>query len=153
AAMPLSPRPTNVGTYETEIQNRRADFESKHDALKALAAAPPVGLDALIDAIETLLVTGPDPLADFDNQAFDVPALGGTSQRLRDGALARIKPLIDTLNKRLASVDAALAKADAAANLAAEIPALQDAGTALLGADMKLIPELEFGTQQSAELA
>lgn len=152
-AMPLSPRPANVGTYETEVQNRRAAFEAKHDALKALAAAPPAGLDALIDAIETLLVTGPDPLARFDNQAFDLAALRAASQRLRDGVLARIQPLIATIDKRDAQVGAALTKANAAVDPAAEVAALQEAGTALLGADLKLIPEIEFGPQQSADLA
>ncbi|MER2552475.1 MAG: hypothetical protein ABTQ28_04325 [Thauera sp.] len=152
-AKPLSPRPTNVGDYETEVQNRRAAFEAKYDALKALAAAPPAGLDELLDAIESLLVTGPNPMARFDNQVFDLAVLRAASQRLRDGVLARIPPLITTIDKRDAQVGAALTKANAAVTPAAEVAALQEAGTALLGADLKLIPEVAFGPQQSADMA
>src|SRR5262249_1185489 len=57
------------------------------------------------------------------------------------------------IDKRDAQVGAALTKANAAVNPADEVAALQEAGTALLGADMKLIPEIEFGPQQSADLA
>src|SRR5262245_56904226 len=80
-------------------------------------------------------------------------ALRGARQRLRDGALERITPLVGAIGKRVAKVEAAIAKAAAAVDPADEVSALQDAAKALLGDDVTLVPELSFAPAQSADLA
>jgi len=66
---------------------------------------------------------------------------------------ARLTALLKELEKRAKAADAALAAHDATSDPIAGVTALQQAGSALLGEEVRLIPEITFSAERATELA
>ena len=145
AATPTTPPPASLAAYETGLTGRTTAFDGKLAQLVALRDNLPAGLDALLTSMETLVTQAP-PLSRFDTEPLDPGPHRLAAGRLSDALLSRITPLIDDIDKRAKAVDAALG-ADP------DVEQLQRAGSALLGDDVKLIPEISFAAAQRADLS
>jgi hypothetical protein len=141
-----------VGTFETIVQTKVAAFDAKLAALKSLIDLPPPGLGGLLSRVEQFINQNPS-FDRFDHQAFDLDAHRRAAVRITDGLQARMKPLIAEIDRRVAAVDDALRAYAAAPDAPSEVSSLQRAGTALLGDDVKLIPEIAFAPGQQGSLS
>ncbi len=152
AAMPLSPRPTTAADYEAALTaanppGRQQVFDAKLQQLKAILATADPRLAPLLAAVQ-----GELPLSSFDNTPFAIDDVARDIDLFKKDIQARIGKLKTEVERRLKISKEQLDLHDAAATPLARVNALQKAGNALLGEDLKLIPEFTFGALQAAEL-
>jgi hypothetical protein len=152
AALPVSPRPPTPHDYETALhgpanpQARRRLFANKLEALEAVSQSSASGLAALLAAFQAQL-----PLDAFDLTAVSVDETAQEISACKSDLQARIGKLKDEIDKRLAIARSSLTAHDQANSSAVRVATLQTAGSALLGDDVKLIPEFTLPPPQAAE--
>jgi hypothetical protein len=144
AATPTTPPPATNAGYVTTLQGKTAQFDAKLTELETLLTQPPAGLHAFLRELDVVVTQGV-PLDRFDTEPLDVEIHRQTVSRLTHTLLSRVGTLAADLDARIAAVDTALVDG--------QVEALQRGGAALLGDDVRLIPELTFTSGQSAELS
>ena len=150
ARVPIAPRPATPAAYRAALPARRAVLAAKRAELQALLTLDEPELAQFVAAAQVVL-----PLSDFD---FDLAPftvddeLAGMAAFVAELA-GRVDALEAEVGRRLAAADGHLLAHDAAADPAARVQALQAAGTALLGEDVTLIPEISVDAPRAAELA
>jgi hypothetical protein len=147
AAKPLRPRPADPNIYRTALNARRTRFADKLAQLTAVLNTTDPRPERFLVALRSEL-----PLANFDKAPLFLDKTEAEIGSMIEELHSRIGNLQVEIQKRLASATEALQKADAQSDPAARVKALQDAGSALLGEEVKLIAEFSFGPAQAAEL-
>jgi len=147
AATPVSPRPATPADYRAALAARRTAMATKRDRLQAILTTPDPRLAQLIAAIEAEL-----PLDAFDVTPFAIADVEKDVTLFLNDLRARMDALKTEIAARLKAADERLAAHDAAAEPATRVDALQKAGSALLGEDLRLIPEFTFAPVQGAEV-
>jgi hypothetical protein len=154
SAMPLTPRPTTPAAYEdaldgaANLASRRRKFDAQRAGLEAVMATADTRLSSLVSAVQARL-----PWSEFDNAPFDIDDVAQVIALFKGDLQTRMVKLGKEIAKRLQLAREKVAAAAAAVSPAAKVAALQAAVVALLGDDVKLIPEFTFTTAQAAELA
>src|SRR5262249_8462360 len=115
---------------------------------EALIATADTRLSSLVSAVQARL-----PWSAFDNVPFDIDDVVQEIVLFKSDLQARMVKLGKEIAKRMQLAREKVADAAAAVSPAAKVAALQAAAGALLGDDVKLIPEFTFATAQAAELA
>ncbi|HEY1431531.1 MAG TPA: hypothetical protein VGF39_07890 [Stellaceae bacterium] len=147
AAGPLSPRPATPLAYRNQLPARRAAFVARRTTLAALTAAPDPSLAQLFADIQAL-----PSIADFDLQPIALVDVADAIALFVADLQKRVTNLKIEAQRRLDGGDAQLQRHDASADAGVRLRALQEAGSALLGSDMKLIGEFTLPADQAAEL-
>jgi hypothetical protein len=148
AATPIFPREATALAYRNKLPNRRADFVAKRDVLAALTATPDPALAQLLADIQAL-----PPIADFDLQPIALSDVADAIALLVADLQKRMTNLKIEVQRRLDAAAAQLQAHDASADAGIRLRALQEAGSALLGPDMKLVGEFTLPADPAAELA
>ena len=152
SASPLSPRPTVPDTYEqalTGAGGRREKFDNKRTELADLPGTITDGkLSSPLAAVEAAL-----PITDFDNRKFSLSDVQQSIASFKTDAQQQIDALAAEISKRLAAAKIQLQIHDSASGEKDRLAALQQAGKALLGDDVTLLPVLTLGADQAADLA
>lgn len=148
AAAAVTPRPATPAAYRAALPARRAAFEAKRLRLQGLLSTAEIRLAALLPLIAAEL-----PLTQFDLMPITMDDLIADLPKFIADLRARLQALQVEVAKRLKICDEHLQAAAAAANPAAAVAALQLAGSALLGEEVKLIPEFTMDPIAAAELA
>jgi hypothetical protein len=157
SASALSPRPTRPDDYEQALigaNGRRAAFNKKLNELAGLPAAITKGkLSSLLAKVKAAALQGTSPIAAFDNQPFSLDDIEKSIAAFKANAQERVDALGADIRKRLAAATSKLQIHDSAAGDKDRVSALQQAGKALLGEDVTLLPELKLAAGPAAELA
>src|SRR5439155_19602537 len=154
AAMPLSPRPSTPAVYETALvgpsapPSRREVLADRKAELETILTTNDPELGALVSDIVAL-----GSLSDLDHRPLSIDDVQADIVRFRAELNARLRNLQDDLEQRLARSKDELLTHDASADTVVRVESLQRAAAALLGDDVKLIPEFTFGAAQRDELA
>ena len=148
AAATTNPRPATPVAYRAALPTKRNAMTAKRNALLGVVGNNDRRVVSLIDAVKAELplnAIDPTPFAVDDFERNLLTFVGNLKQRV--GALLK------ELDKRVAAADAALQEHDATSDPLARVAALQKAGVAMMGEDLRLIPEITFSTERAAELA
>ena len=144
----LKPLPALPATLRADLDGMRAAFVAKRDALAAIPGTGYATFGDALTAVEALL-----PVSAFDPVPWDVTAFG-------DRAVAFAQDLFTVLTGQGAAIDARrtatqaqLDVHDAATSAPAQVQALQDAASALLGDSFVLIPEFAISDSQGTQWA
>ena len=154
AAMPLSPRPSTPAVYETALvgpsapPSRREVLADRKAELETILTTNDPELGALVSDIVAL-----GSLSDLDHRPLSIDDVQADIVRFRAELNARLRNLQDDLEQRVARSKDELLTHDASADTVVRVESLQRAAAALLGDDVKLIPEFTFGAAQRDELA
>jgi hypothetical protein len=152
AAMPVSPRPNTPAAYENTLDgaanphSRRRAFDAQRAGLEAVIATSDVRLSSLVSAVQARL-----PWSAFDTVAFGIDDVVQDIALFKSDLQTRMQKLGTEITKRL-KVAKENVTAAATAGPAVKVTQLQAAASALLGDDVKLIPEFTFAPAQAAEL-
>jgi hypothetical protein len=153
AAMPVSPRPNTPAAYENALdgaenpQSRRREFDAQRAGLETTIATSDVRLSSLVSAVQARL-----PWSAFDNVAFGIDDVVQDIALFKSDLQTRMQRLGAEITKRMKAAAENVTAAAAAASPAVKVTNLQAAASALLGDDVKLIPEFTFAPAQAAEL-
>ena len=147
AAAALSPRPATPALYRVALPQRRAAFDTKRLQLRGLLLTGETRLGALLT-----LIGGALPLTQFDLTPITLDDLVAESAKFIDDLRARLVALQTEVANRLNTCDQQLQASAAAADASDSVAGLQLAGSALLGDDIKLIPQFTMNATASAEL-
>jgi len=93
------------------------------------------------------------PLTDFDHESFTLDDVMADMDAFLADLQRRRAALDAEIGRRIVAADAALSAHDAAADPKTRIDALQAGGRALLGEDLRLIPEFTLNATQAGELS
>jgi hypothetical protein len=148
AAFTSDPRPATPADYRNALPARRAAMNAKRTVLQGIVATNDRRLVPVVNAVKAALPFDALDLAPFaiDDIEHDLTVFVTDMQ-------ARVTALHKELDKRITAADTALASHDATADSVARIVALQQSATAMLGEEIRLIPEIRFSPERAAELA
>src|SRR4029077_2939157 len=90
--------------------------------------------------------------AAFDLTPFSVSDVGDSVARFIADLASRVGTLQTEVMRRLTAADTNVQTYDASADVAVQVSSLQAAGSALLGEEVKLIPEFSFTPEATVEL-
>jgi hypothetical protein len=147
AAGPVVPSPATPAAYVQALAQRRTAFDDKRAQLAGILASTDRRPEVFLAALKAEL-----PLIEFDETALPLDQADADIQRTVDDLAARIAALDSEITKRLDAANARLQAHDLAADPAARVRALQEAGSSLLGEDVRLIPEFTHSAARAAEL-
>ncbi|HEX6716045.1 MAG TPA: hypothetical protein VF088_02985 [Pyrinomonadaceae bacterium] len=147
AAQVIQPRPATPAAYLIELTARRTAFANKLAAFTTISNSTEPRAEKFLARLEAEL-----PVTDFDTTPFLLDNVAVEIDRTVNDLHARLKALEAEIAKRLAATDEQIQLHNATADPAARVTALQNAGTRLLGEDIKLIPEFNYPAAQAAEL-
>jgi hypothetical protein len=148
AAATSDPRPATPADYRAALPARRTAMLTKRTALSGVVATNDLRLVKLIDAVNNAL-----PFAPLDPTPFAIDDFERDLVVFVSNMQARLTALLKELDKRIKATEAALAAHDATSDPVARVTALQQAGSALLGEEVRLIPEITFSAERATELA
>lgn len=148
AANTTGPRPATPAAYRAALPARRAAMLAGRDALAAIIATNDERLAKLIDAVNAEL-----PLDPLDPTPFTIDDFERDLVTFLPNTHARLTTLTKELDKRITAADAALQTYADTSDPLAKIAALQLAGVAMLGEELRMIPEITFSNELAAELA
>ncbi len=143
-----APRPATPAAYLGELAQRRTAFETKRTQLAALLGSTDRRPEVFHAALQAEL-----PLTAFDETPVALDKAEADVQRTVADLAARVLALETEIARRLNAASGRLQAHDLAADPAGRVRALQEAGSALLGEDVRLIPEFTHAATQAAELA
>ncbi|MEA2549171.1 MAG: hypothetical protein QOE42_1769 [Chloroflexota bacterium] len=146
AAQLLAPIPAAVA-YRGALAARLAGFTTKLDALRGVVENPGADLGPFLADASALL-----PLDAFDAEPLSLEDDKAEIDRFRGVMAANAQRALDSVNERLGRVDPLLASA-ATSSGAAAVDLVRQAGAALFGDDVSLIPEITLPDGPSAEFA
>lgn len=148
AASTTSPRPATPAAYRAALPARRDAMAAKRNDLLAIVTTSDLRVAKLVGDLELTL-----PLEAFDLTPFAIDDFERGLAACIEDLRGRLAALLKEIDKRLGAVKKALDAHAATAEPLARVTALQKAGSALLGDDVKLIPEITFSADRAAELA
>jgi len=148
ATVPIAPRPATPLQYRNALPGRRDALAAKRDDLQDLLGTTETDVAQLVNDVEALL-----PLSAFEFTAFTVDDVKGELDAFVSELAGRVAALKTEVKRRLDAADDLLAAHDASADPSVRVSALQAAGSALLGEEVRLIPEFSFAAAQAAELS
>ncbi|QIG49955.1 hypothetical protein G5V57_20835 [Nordella sp. HKS 07] len=148
ARVPVSPRPATPLAYRNALPARRDALNAKRLQLRTLLGTNDPRLSKLLTDIQAVL-----PLTDFDQESFTLDDVMADMDAFLADLQRRRAALDAEIGRRIVAADAALSAHDAAADPKTRIDALQAGGRALLGEDLRLIPEFTLNATQAAELS
>jgi hypothetical protein len=132
--------------YRPQVGARKSVLEGKRNDFTALLASSSPFLSTLLSAVRAA-----PQVSLFDLAPFDLSAVDKDVDLFVSDARARAKALKGEATRRLTAAQAALTNYSSAASATAQLEALTVAGQALLGEEMKLVPEFRLGTDAAAE--
>ncbi|MEJ3750514.1 hypothetical protein WEI85_45565 [Actinomycetes bacterium KLBMP 9797] len=133
---PTTPRPAQPSQLRDIVLNRRAQFNSRLQALRNVAKTTRKTLSELLADVAALL-----PLADFDATGLDLTPFHNRVVTYARDLLARAQALHTDVLGRLAAGDKALFDYDKAVTGPDRVRAATAALTAMLGDDVLVVPE------------
>jgi len=148
SAATLDPRPATPVAYRAALPARRTAMNNKRTALQAIFTTQDHRIVPLVNAVKAAL-----PFSALDDAPFSIDAIEHDLTVFIVDVKGRVAALRKELDKRIAAADAALQAHDATSDPLARVSALQEAGSAMLGEEVRLIPEFSFNADRAAELA
>lgn len=148
AASTTDPRPANPAAYRNNLPARRDAMAAKRAALLAVVGTNDPRVVKLIEAVNAEL-----PLDALDPTPFAIEDFERDLVRFVGELKGRLAALLKEIDKRLKGAKDALDAHDATSDALARVAALQKGGSALLGEEIKLVPEIRFSAERAAELA
>ena len=143
----INPRPTTAAAYRGQLPARRVLFTMKRATLTTLLTRTDSSLAKLLADVQAAL-----PDAAFDLTPFSVSDVGDSVARFIADLASRVGTLQTEVMRRLTAADTNVQTYDASADVAVQVSSLQAAGSALLGEEVKLIPEFSFTPEATVEL-
>jgi hypothetical protein len=144
AAMSI-PAPA-AATYRTQLTAKKTALEGKRNQFAALLTTNSPLLSDLLSAVRAS-----PQVTLFDLAPFDLSAVDKDVDLFVADAKARAKALKEEAARRLKDTQDVLAKYQAAADATSQVDALMAAGQALLGEEIKLVPEFRLGSKAAVE--
>jgi hypothetical protein len=148
AATTSDPRPATPAAYRAALPARRVAMHNKQVALVAIVGTNDRRVAKLIEAVKNEL-----PLDALDPTPFAIDDFERDLVVFVPNMQARLTALLKELKKRIAGADNAIQAHGTTSDPLARVSALQQAGTAMLGEEVRLIPEIKFTAERAAELA
>jgi hypothetical protein len=147
AAAAITPRPATPAAYRAALPARRGAMDAKNQRLQTLLSTAETRVSALLPMVSAEL-----PLTAFDLTPISFDDLVTDVTKFVEEIRGRLKKLRTEVSRRLSLCDAQVLAAGATSDPAAIVAALLLAGSALLGEDLKLIPEFKVNGTAGAEL-
>jgi hypothetical protein len=123
-------------------------MQTRRDALATILATSDRRVAKLVADVAAQL-----PLDALDPTPFTIEEFEHDLDVFIRDMQARLTALAKEITKRIDAADAALTAHAATADAAARVAALQQAASAMLGEEIRLIPEITFSASRAAELA
>jgi hypothetical protein len=145
ATSPTSPLPASPAIYTPMVAARGVTFAGRRDQLAALASTVRTTLSGLLADVAAI------PLADVDAEGLELAPFVGRVVVLAGSLHDRLTALAQQIDGRLADAKAALDANAAATSDQARLTALEQAHTALLGEEARVLGEFPLPAAQAAE--
>lgn len=147
AREPILPRPATPLDYRNALPARRNALTTKRTQLRGLLATGQTEVARLVADVQAML-----PLNTFDLNPFTLDDISATMGAFVAELAGRVAALKIEVKRRLDAANAQLTVSDGTVDARARVAALQAAGSAIFGEDLKLIPEFSVAGSQAAEL-
>lgn len=147
AAQVIQPRPATPAAYLNELAALRTTFEDKLTELTEVADSEEPRAERFLAALRARL-----SITAFDTTPFPLDRVTVENDRAVTDLRARLNALEGEISKRLTAAGEQIQLHNGAGDSVARVTALQNAGTKLLGEDVKMIPEFTYNAAQVAEL-
>lgn len=144
----ITPLPATVALYQTDVMQKKQDFNDKKTAIEGILDSLPNQLASFISSLNSQL-----PLSDFDSEAFDLMTdIGAEVARFQQELVNKTTALQAEMERRLAEANKKLLiHDDPSTEASKKMEALQAAGKALFGEDFLLIPNFKLPDAQGFE--
>ena len=147
ATAPTSPLPGSPAAYSPIVTTRGGTFAARRDRLAELASTSRTTLSGLLADVAAI------PLADVDAEGLDLAPFVDRIVVLATSLHDRLVALAGQIDTRLAAAKVALDANAAATSDRARLKALEQAHTALLGAEARVLGEFPLPAAQASEWA
>ena len=143
----LDPLPATPAMPRAALPAKRAALQARLEQFKAIQSNPAPSFANLYLAVTALST------AEFDTQPFDVSAIDDRAVIVTEDISRILSGQLSAAKTRIASVNAQLATAAAAASPSDQVAALTAAAKALMGDEFQIVPEFTVSPGQGAEWA
>jgi len=142
----LEPDPDPVIFKTTEVDIKKADFDTRFMAFQAYLADDHTSISDALAAATPLL-----DYAEFDLKPTSTEDIAKACLAMADELLNKARLLKTDLDKRITAVNELLVEYAATAEATKQVTLLQDAGKQFLGEDFKMIPWFDLPDANKAE--